>query len=218
MILLINVFFVKRFAAIKKEKLKYHESFTQMVNGTIRGKMSMRTMSACGSISEKIDCSANYMYMNENSEVKLATMRGLSLEFFSTICGSLMAPFACVLAAMGIIPLAAVVLIAQLCRYLIMYTSGFGIALANFKVDHISYERLQGILNLQREDDAQNVNVLIESKNDEPVLECKNVCISYDNKNILTDVNLNIKRGEIVVLCGESGSGKSSITKAILGL
>lgn len=52
------------------------------------------------------------------------------------------------------------------------------------------------------------------------VLELKNVSYSYSssNKNILNNVNLSIKKGEIIGIVGESGSGKSTLLDLILGL
>lgn len=47
------------------------------------------------------------------------------------------------------------------------------------------------------------------------VLEVKNLCLKYAKKEILKDINFNIKKGEVVGLFGRSGSGKSSIANAI---
>lgn len=44
-----------------------------------------------------------------------------------------------------------------------------------------------------------------------------NLKIDYNKKNIIENFNLSIKKGEKVVITGVSGSGKSSILKAILG-
>lgn len=40
----------------------------------------------------------------------------------------------------------------------------------------------------------------------------------YEEDKILTDINLTIKSGECVVICGESGSGKSSLIRVLNGL
>lgn len=50
------------------------------------------------------------------------------------------------------------------------------------------------------------------------MLSLKNINLSYNNKNILSDVSLDFKHGEINVITGESGSGKSSIIKLINGI
>ena len=49
------------------------------------------------------------------------------------------------------------------------------------------------------------------------MLTIKNVNLEVDKKEILHDFNLNIKDGEIHVIMGPNGVGKSSICKAIMG-
>lgn len=51
-------------------------------------------------------------------------------------------------------------------------------------------------------------------------LELKNVSYGYNlsDKQVLIDINLTIKKGEIIGIVGESGSGKSTLLDLILGL
>ncbi len=49
------------------------------------------------------------------------------------------------------------------------------------------------------------------------VLECHSVEQSFGSKQVLSDVNLKIARGQIVALVGPSGCGKSTLLRAILG-
>jgi ABC-type glutathione transport system ATPase component len=51
-----------------------------------------------------------------------------------------------------------------------------------------------------------------------PLLELKNLCVAYGEHTVLHDVSLSLRPGEIHCIAGESGSGKSTILKAILGL
>ena len=53
-----------------------------------------------------------------------------------------------------------------------------------------------------------------------PVLELKSVSASYGNLSTLAvrDVSLTVKPGEIVGIIGESGSGKTSLSRAVSGL
>ena len=51
------------------------------------------------------------------------------------------------------------------------------------------------------------------------IIEFKNVSIEYKNgKNILTDDSFVLNEGDVVLLEGNNGSGKSSLIKTILGL
>ncbi len=50
------------------------------------------------------------------------------------------------------------------------------------------------------------------------LLKLQNVSKQFDKKVVLTDINLEIKTGEIVSLLGPSGSGKTTLLNLILGL
>jgi len=50
------------------------------------------------------------------------------------------------------------------------------------------------------------------------IISIKNVNKNYGDLRVLKDVNLQIKQGEIVVICGPSGSGKSTLIRTINGL
>ena len=50
---------------------------------------------------------------------------------------------------------------------------------------------------------------------DEIVIEMKNVNKWYGDFHVLKDVNLNVAKGERIVICGPSGSGKSTLIRCI---
>ena len=52
----------------------------------------------------------------------------------------------------------------------------------------------------------------------ENILTVKNLRVSYGEKNIVSDINFSVKRGEIFIILGKSGGGKSTILKSIAGL
>ena len=50
------------------------------------------------------------------------------------------------------------------------------------------------------------------------MIKFENVNVSLQGKNILSDINLEIKDGEFVLICGDSGCGKTTMTKLVNGL
>ncbi|MGM0508809.1 MAG: ABC transporter ATP-binding protein [Fusobacteriota bacterium] len=49
------------------------------------------------------------------------------------------------------------------------------------------------------------------------MIELKNINIKYQDKQVLNNFNMKIKKGEKILLKGPSGTGKSTILKVILG-
>jgi phospholipid/cholesterol/gamma-HCH transport system ATP-binding protein len=50
------------------------------------------------------------------------------------------------------------------------------------------------------------------------VIEIKNLTAKYDDRVILNNISLDIKKGEIFVILGSSGGGKTTLLKHIIGL
>lgn len=55
-------------------------------------------------------------------------------------------------------------------------------------------------------------------KQDEPVITIRHLYKSFGSNNVLIDFNMDLFRGENVVVLGKSGSGKSVLIKCIIGL
>src|SRR5208283_6112381 len=51
-----------------------------------------------------------------------------------------------------------------------------------------------------------------------PVISARDVVVSYNGRRVLDGINLDISRGETMVLLGGSGSGKSTLLRQIIGL
>lgn len=51
-----------------------------------------------------------------------------------------------------------------------------------------------------------------------PILEMKNVTVQFDADLVLQDVDLKIFKGDVVIIIGMSGSGKSVLLKTLAGL
>ena len=49
------------------------------------------------------------------------------------------------------------------------------------------------------------------------VLEIKNLHVSVEDKEILKGLNLTLKTGEIAAIMGPNGTGKSTLSAAIMG-
>jgi len=48
-------------------------------------------------------------------------------------------------------------------------------------------------------------------------LEIKNLSAGYGKREVLSDLNLTIKKGEIAAVVGQNGAGKSTLLKAVMG-
>ena len=73
----------------------------------------------------------------------------------------------------------------------------------------VALERLNEVMasesQVKEPDESKNIN------SNWSEIQLKDVSFSYKDKKVLENVNLNIKRGEVIALVGESGSGKSTL-------
>jgi len=55
----------------------------------------------------------------------------------------------------------------------------------------------------------------VTDKNDKPVLRLDGICLKFGDKRVLNGIDLSVVEGEVVVLIGASGSGKTSLLRCI---
>ena len=55
----------------------------------------------------------------------------------------------------------------------------------------------------------------VTDKNDKPVLRLDGICLKFGDKRVLNGIDLSVIEGEVVVLIGASGSGKTSLLRCI---
>ena len=53
---------------------------------------------------------------------------------------------------------------------------------------------------------------------DEYIFECEGIYKAFGGTQALADVQLHVKKGEVLALLGENGAGKSTLMKAVIGL
>lgn len=86
---------------------------------------------------------------------------------------------------------------------------GFSTAYYNIQNGIASIERVNAIMDadikINEKHDAISINTFKEK------IEYKNVSFRYDRENVLDNINLEVKKGKMIALVGQSGSGKSTM-------
>ena len=91
----------------------------------------------------------------------------------------------------------------------------FNVLYVQYKLDKASYKRFEEFLDLK--DDVQ-LTIGNAIHTDVGKIAIKNLSFQYEERKIIDDLSLSIKKGEKIAFVGESGSGKSTLIKILLGL
>lgn len=91
----------------------------------------------------------------------------------------------------------------------------FNVLYGQYKLDKASYKRFEEFLDLKDDNQLRNGNAINTDIGD---IVIKNLSFQYEERKIIDDLSLFIKRGQKIAFVGESGSGKSTVIKILLGL
>ncbi len=91
----------------------------------------------------------------------------------------------------------------------------FNVLYVQYKLDKASYKRFEEFLGLKDDDQLRNGNAISAAVGE---IAIKNLSFQYEERRIIDDLSLSIKKGEKIAFVGESGSGKSTLIKILLGL
>ena len=91
----------------------------------------------------------------------------------------------------------------------------FNVLYVQYKLDKASYKRFEEFLGLKDDEQLINGNAI---NTDVGEIAIKNLSFQYEERKIIDDLSLSIKKGEKIAFVGESGSGKSTLIKILLGL
>ena len=91
----------------------------------------------------------------------------------------------------------------------------FNVIYVQYKLDRESYNRLKQFLDLKDDNQLKNGNTI---NTDVGEISIKNLSFRYEERKIIDDLSLSVKKGEKIAFVGESGSGKSTLIKILLGL
>lgn len=91
----------------------------------------------------------------------------------------------------------------------------FNVLFVQYKLDKSAFERYSALLDLPDDVMLDSGRKVMSLEGD---IYFKDLCFSYEEKNLFTNLSLAIPAGSSVAFIGESGSGKSTIVKQIIGL
>ena len=91
----------------------------------------------------------------------------------------------------------------------------FNVLYVQYKLDKASYKRFEEFLDLKEDNQLRNGDAI---HTDIGEISIKNLSFQYEERKIIDDLSLFIKRGQKIAFVGESGSGKSTVIKILLGL
>ena len=91
----------------------------------------------------------------------------------------------------------------------------FNVVFIQYKLDKIAFGRYAEFLDAKDDDRHKQGEVIPELAGN---ISFINVCFGYNGREIFSDFNLAINKGESIAFVGESGSGKSTAVKLMVGL
>lgn len=233
-IAILNYRYIKKYQRLEKDILARKDDYSRQIDFSYTGKMMIRNCNLRSFAEKQINDAADAILNAEQKKVKLTWKKSISSDLLISFCSTLTLPVVCVIAHYGYLTLPEVMFIASLGASIMGFTSNFANALINLRNDYVSKTRVNELLSIPQENygteqerevagskacgenhKVQDEKLRQLADSDSEGLFFHNVTIHYQDHVVLSDLCAEFRKGEITALIGKSGSGKSSLLKAI---
>lgn len=213
-VILITNLILKRLYNLKEDILVNSEYLNKHL---VRGFMELVVFRTNKKYDMEIEITENGIKDIVNNKVKIKLVHELFFTLFELLVSILQVLILSFSVLKSNLSVGAVVTIITLIGKSYQPIAIFNVEYVDYKLNKIAVKRYLDFLNLK---DDSNLTIGKKLKHFTPTITFKNVTYKYpDSKKILiTNLNLTIKKYEKLAIVGETGSGKSTIIKLIIGL
>lgn len=213
-VILITNLILKRLYNLKEDILVNSEYLNKHL---VRGFMELVVFRTNKKYDMEIEITENGIKNIVNNKVKIKLVHELFFTLFELLVSILQVLILSFSVLKSNLSVGAVVTIITLIGKSYQPIAIFNVEYVDYKLNKIAVKRYLDFLNLK---DDSNLTIGKKLKHFTPTITFKNVTYKYpDSKKILiTNLNLTIKKYEKLAIVGETGSGKSTIIKLIIGL
>ena len=210
--------FVKPLGEISKKRLEKNATSIRKVSNIFSGGLSINAFN----IQQRIQKGFDF----ENSELRGLSFKAAFIhlwqDIFSSVQGwlTLVVVFALGgwLVATEQLEFPSLMLVPQMCMIIVSGMSRIGETWAIMQAPAMAAKRILNILNLTCESKNQRSTKMIAPKSYNISISDLNFRYYDGEKNILSNINLDISENEMIAFVGASGSGKSTLLQTIIGM
>ena len=185
--------------------------FLSIIDETINGQKIIKTFGASEYFKNKFFKATQIFYNFSNQLLHRASLAGPVSEFLGISTIGILLWFGGRMVLLDETIAGTTFIVYMGLAYNIL-TPAKGISKANYSIQkgNAAADRILEILNI--EDHFENTKDCVTLNNFKKGIVFDKVFFSYENKNVINNFSLKIKKGEMVALIGPSGSGKTTIT------
>jgi len=185
--------------------------FLSIIDETINGQKIIKTFGASEYFKNKFFKATQIFYNFSNQLLHRASLAGPVSEFLGISTIGILLWFGGRMVLLDETIAGTTFIVYMGLAYNIL-TPAKGISKANYSIQkgNAAADRILEILNI--EDHFENTKDSVTINNFKKDIVFDKVFFSYENKTVINNFSLKIKKGEMVALIGHSGSGKSTIT------
>jgi len=209
-------------ALVMKNKIKQVKMFMMQKNGEfssaiiehLDGEEVIKTYSYENKSASIIKEKYNQLIEFANKSVAVSTFQNIFTEFMSSSTGITVLMLGFTFIVGGDMTIGQLIMFNTMLSYFLNPVCNLIGIIPEIQDASVAAERLVELLDMESEVIMDNIS---EPLNIEDI-ELENMGFNYGDNEVLKNLNLHIKKGECVAIVGESGCGKTTLVKAIMGL